>query len=234
MKSEQGQLPKHVAIIMDGNGRWAKKRLLPRSAGHRAGLKRMISLSEHIFRRGIPYVTLYALSAENLNRPQEELDALFSLFREYFTQNAETLRKKGIRLNVIGDTALLPADVTEMIAAGIEKTAEGKAGVLTLAIGYGSRQEIVSAVNEAVRAGKPVTAEEFSLLLGTGGMPDPDLLIRTGRELRLSNFLLWQSAYTELYFTDKLFPDFKNADADKAIRSYLLRERRYGSAGKND
>lgn len=221
-------LPRHIAIVMDGNGRWAKKRLLPRSAGHRAGMKRMIALTEHIFSRGVRYCTLFALSTENLARPRDELDALFSLFREYFTANAKTLARKGIALKVIGDLSLLPEDVADTVRRGVEDTQNGTTGTLALAIGYGGRQEIVSAVNEAVRRGVPVDEETFSSLLYTNGMPDPDLFIRTGKELRLSNFLLWQSAYAELYFSGKYFPDFTNADLDSAIAAFASRERRYG------
>lgn len=221
-------IPRHVAVIMDGNGRWAKKRLLPRSAGHKAGMKRMISLSEHIFDCGVRYCTLFALSTENLSRPQEELNALFSLFREYFTKNAEVLKQKDVELRVIGDLSLIPADVREIIRAGEKLTEGGTRGTLLLAIGYGGRQDILFAVNEAVKRGREVTAEEFSAFLSTGGIPDPDLLIRTGKELRISNFLLWQAAYAELYFTDRLFPDFSDADFDEALKAYASRERRYG------
>ncbi len=225
---ERNGTPKHVAVIMDGNGRWAQKRLLPRSAGHRAGLKRMISLSEHAFSVGVKYVTLFALSAENLSRPQEELDTLFSLFRDYFSGNTEKLKGKGVRLRVLGDPALLPADIAEMIRVGERETSSGRNGTLAIAMGYGGRQDILSAVNEAVRRGKPLGAEEFSALLATAGMPEPDLLIRTGKEKRLSNFLLWQCAYTELYFSDKLFPAFGNADFDRALKEYASRERKFG------
>lgn len=222
------KIPQHIAIIMDGNGRWAKKRLLPRAAGHRAGMNRMIGLAEHIFDRGVKYCTLYALSTENLSRPQEELDGLYGLFREYFPRNTQTLKKKGITLRVIGDRCLLPADVVTLIEEGEAYTSGGERGVLMLAIGYGGRQEILSAVNEAVRRAKSVTMQEFSAMLSTGGVPDPDLLIRTGKEVRISNFLLWQAAYSELYFTDVLFPDFSDAELDKAITAYSMRERRFG------
>ena len=221
-------IPRHLAIIMDGNGRWAKKRLLPRSAGHREGLRRMISLSEHAFDRGVEYVTLYALSTENLSRPKEELDGLFSLFRKYFAENIDCLKEKGIKLKVIGDTALLPPDIAALSREGENGTAGGEKGTLVLAIGYGARQEILAAVNSAVRAGKELSQEDFSALLSTAGIPDPDLLIRTGKEKRLSNFLLWQAAYTELYFSDKLFPSFTNADLDRAFENYAARDRRYG------
>ena len=225
---EAARLPCHVAIIMDGNGRWAKKRLLPRGAGHRAGLKRMIALSEHAFERGVSVLTLFALSVENLSRPRDELEGLFSLFREYFLRETERLKEKKIAVKVLGDMALLPEDVVATLEEGVKETAGGTRGTLALAIGYGGRQEIVSAVNEAVKRGDPVTEESFSALLFTGELPPPDLLIRTGRELRLSNFLLYQSAYAELYFTDKLFPDFTDGDFDEALAEFARRDRRYG------
>ena len=226
--AERGKIPVHVAVIMDGNGRWAKKRLLPRSVGHRAGMKRMLRLAEHAFASGVKVLTLYALSAENFNRPREELQGLFSLFREYFSQNADKLAEKGIALRVIGDLSLLPEDIARLIAESQRKAADGRAGTLVFAIGYGARQEILRAVNRAVTGGKPLTEGEFSALLDTAGLPDPDLLIRTGKECRLSNFLLFQCAYTELYFSDKLFPDFSERDFESALNAYKSRERRFG------
>lgn len=228
MKEQTAGVPHHIAIIMDGNGRWAKKRLLPRGAGHRAGLKRMISLSEAIFERGVKICTLFALSTENLSRPQEELQGLFTLFREYFEKNVARLAEKEIELKIIGNLTLLPEDIGEIIRKGEEKTRSGQTGTLVLAIGYGGRQDILAAVNEAVRRGKEVDEKEFSSLLSTKDFPEPDLLIRTGKELRISNFLLWQSAYTEFYFTDTLFPDFSDRELDAALASYAARERRYG------
>ena len=223
-----GEIPRHIAIIMDGNGRWAKRRLLPRAAGHRAGMNRMIGLAEHIFDRGVVYCTLFALSTENLSRPKEELDGLFALFRDYFPANTARLKSKGIALRVIGDRTLLPQDIVALIEAGETATAGGTRGTLVLAIGYGGRQDILAAVNEAVRRGESVDMQSFQGMLSTGDLPEPDLLIRTGRELRISNFLLWQAAYSELYFTDVLFPDFSDEELDKAIEAYGRRERRYG------
>ncbi len=191
----------------------------------------MLSLTEHAYDLGVRVMTLYALSAENLSRPKEELDELFSLFRTYFSENAEKLEQRGVRLKVIGDRTLLPGDIAKLIERGEERTKGGEKGVLALAIGYGGRQEILSAVNEAVRRGKEVDDTAFSALLDTDGLPDPDLLIRTGKEKRLSNFLLWQSAYTELYFSDKMFPAFTNADLDRAIEDFSKRDRRYGKLG---
>lgn len=222
------RIPAHVAIIMDGNGRWAKKRLLPRGAGHRAGVKRMVKLAEHAFDSGVKVLTLYALSVENLHRPQEELQGLFSLIREYFSRDTEKIAARGVALRVIGEIGLLPEDVARLIEEGIKKGGDGSGGTLVFAIAYGARQEIVRAVNRAVAAGKEVTEAQFCEFLDTAGLPDPDLLIRTGRERRLSNFLLFQSAYTEFYFSDKLFPDFSNRDLDAAFASYAARERRFG------
>ncbi len=222
------ELPRHVAVIMDGNGRWAQKRLLPRSAGHSAGMKRMIALSEYLFRRGVKVVTLYALSKENLSRSEEELSALFTLFRTYFSGSISRLVEGGIRLDVIGETELLPEDIRTLIKEGKERTKKGEKGTLVLAICYGGRQDIVRAANAAVRMGKEVTEEEFASLLSTGAYPPPDLLIRTGKEKRLSNFLLFESAYAELYFSDKMFPAFTDADMERALLDYASRDRRYG------
>ena len=222
--TQTGGVPRHVAVIMDGNGRWAQKRLLPRSAG----MNNMIALSERLFESGVEFCTFYTLSAENLSRPQEELEGLYSLFRTYFRKNVQRLRDKGIELRVIGDLTLLPEEIAQLIRTGAEQTAGGTNGVLALAVGYGGRQEILRAANKAVRAGKELTEDDFSALLDTAGMPDPDLLIRTGRELRLSNFLLWQCAYTEFYFTDTLFPDFSGKELDDALLAYRSRTRRFG------
>lgn len=226
--AKTGGVPRHVAVIMDGNGRWAQKRLLPRSAGHRAGMNNMIALSEKLFESGVEYCTFYTLSAENLSRPQEELEGLYSLFRSYFRKNVRRLQEKGIELRVIGDLDLLPEEIAQLIRTGAAQTVGGTNGVLALAVGYGGRQEIVRAVNKAVRAGKELSESDFSALLDTACMPDPDLLIRTGRELRLSNFLLWQCAYTEFYFTDTLFPDFSEQELEEALHAYRSRTRRFG------
>lgn len=212
---------------MDGNGRWAKKRLLPRSLGHKAGYENMLGLIEAVFDRGVEFLTLYALSAENLSRPKEELDGLFSLFRSYFTGSVKRLAEKGVCLRMLGDAALLPEDIAQSIAEAVGRCKEGDR-VLALAIGYSGRQEILRAVNAAVERGERVSEASFSSLLDTAGLPDPDLLIRTGDEKRLSNFLLWQCAYTELYFSDKMFPDFKEKDLDLAFESFAARDRRYG------
>ena len=211
-KTDLQQLPTHVAIIMDGNGRWAKSRMLPRSIGHKNGMHRMIGLLEHAYDLGVDYVTVYALSTENLNRPKEELDGLFTLIREHFLVEMRKVCERGVRLKVLGNTTLLPEDVREIIRKAEEETAcfEGKG--LNIALAYGAREEIVRAVNKAIKSGEPLTEERLSSLLDTGNQPDPDLIIRTGKEQRLSNFLLYQAAYAELYFSDKMFPDFSDGD----------------------
>ena len=226
--NKQLKLPVHAGIIMDGNGRWAKKRLLPRSAGHNAGIKRMVALAEKAQQLGLRYLTVYALSTENFSRPQEELEGLYSLIKNYFTGQVEKLIKGGAALKVIGDLSLLPNDVRAVIDEGVKKSPESAEFTFIIALGYGSRHEIVQAANRAVELGKPLTEQSFASLLYTGGVPDPDLIIRTGGEMRLSNFLLWQAAYTEFYFTDTLFPDFTDKKFEKALCEYSLRERRFG------
>lgn len=228
---ENGQLPgvpAHVGIIMDGNGRWAKSRLLPRSVGHRHGMERMIGLLEHAFDVGVRTVTLYALSTENLQRPKDEVDALFGLFRTYFKGYVSRIIERECRLCILGDVTALPQDLQEMIADAEKQTAGYAGHAVNIAINYGARDEIVRAVNIAVERGEPVTKESFSALLYTGGQQDPDLIIRTGKEKRLSNFLLYQAAYSELYFSDKMFPAFTDEDFDEALRDYATRQRRFG------
>lgn len=221
-------IPQHIAIIMDGNGRWAKKRLMPRSFGHKKGMERMVGLMEHAFALGVKFVTVYALSTENLNRPKEELDGLYNLIRNHFSGYMERICKDDLRLRILGDISLLPKDIQEILIENEEKTKDNKKGGVNIALGYGSRAEIVRAVNTAVERGERVTEESFKDLLYTGGMPDPELMIRTGKEIRLSNFLLYQSAYTELYFTDTMFPAFSDKELEKAIVWYSSRTRRFG------
>ena len=224
----EGRLPKHIALIMDGNGRWAKKRLMPRSFGHKKGMERMIGLMEHAFDLGVDYITVYALSTENLNRPKEELNGLYDLIRNHFAQYIERICARGVRLRVIGDTSLLPPDVQKILTDSQEKTEQYSGKGVNVALCYGARAEIVQAANRAMELGEKLTEESFSSLLYTGGQPDPDLIIRTGKEVRLSNFLLWQAAYAELYFSDKMFPEFSDRDLEKAIEWYGARVRRFG------
>ena len=221
-------LPLHVGIIMDGNGRWAKKRFQMRAFGHKAGMNRLISLAEHAQKIGIKYLTLYVLSTENLSRPQEELDGLFGLFRKYFSSNVKKLYANNARIKIIGDKSGLPEDISKLLTESEINSPEGADFTLIFAINYGGRAEIINAVNRAVEKGEKVDESSFNSLLYTCGIPDPDLIIRTGGELRLSNFLTYQSAYSELYFTDILFPDFTEAEFDRAIENYAKRERRFG------
>lgn len=226
------KLPVHVGLIMDGNGRWAQKRRMPRSFGHNAGMNVMIKLASHASALGIKYLTVYTLSTENLSRPQEELDGLFALFRSYFKTNVKKLHKKGAAVKIIGDLSPLPEDVQKLLKEGEEGSPENAEFTLVFAINYGARPEILRAVNLAVERGEKVTAESFSALLYTYGIPDPDLIIRTGGEFRLSNFLAYQAAYSELYFTDVLFPDFGTKEFDKALKEYERRDRRFGKIKK--
>ena len=221
-------IPQHIAIIMDGNGRWAKKRLMPRSFGHKQGMERMVGLMERAFDLGVSYVTVYALSTENLKRPKDELEGLYNLIRKHFIPYMEKVCARGVQLRVIGDKTLLPKDVEELLCEAERKTLGYQGKGLNIALAYGSRAEIVRAVNLAVEKGEKVTEKSFSDLTYTAGQPDPDLVIRTGKEVRLSNFLLWQSAYAELYFSDKMFPAFSDKDLEKAICWFSGRTRRFG------
>ncbi len=222
------KIPEHIAIIMDGNGRWAKKRLMPRSFGHKMGMERMIGLMERAFDLGVKYITVYALSTENLNRPKEELDGLFNLFRDNFKKYMTRICERGVRLHAIGDISLLPEDVQNTLRESEEETTKYVGKAINVAVCYGARAELVRAANLAVERGEKVTEESFSKLLYTGEQPDPELIIRTGKEIRLSNFLLWQAAYAELYFSDKMFPEFSDKDLEKAIVWYSGRTRRFG------
>ena len=232
--SEGIKIPEHIAIIMDGNGRWAKSRLMPRMMGHKQGLSRMIELIEHSFDIGVKYVTVYALSTENLKRPKEELEGLFNLIRTRFVELTDRLIKKNARMRVVGDLSLLPDDVQEILLDSERRSAHLTSFTVNVALAYGARAEIVHAVNLAVERGEKVTEESLSKLLYTGGIPDPDLVIRTGKEKRLSNFLLYQSAYAELYFSDKMFPDFSSKELDLAIEEYSSRVRRFGKTDEQN
>ena len=228
MKADNLNIPRHVAVIMDGNGRWAKKRLMPRTFGHNAGMNAMIAMARKAKRMGVRYLTVYALSTENLSRPQEELDGLYNLFRKYFTKNVKDLYAEGAAVRVIGDITALPEDVQDLIVKWIANSPADAQFFVILALNYGARAEITRAVNAAISRGERVEEGDVSALLDTKDFPDPDLIIRTGGELRLSNFLLWQAAYAELYFTDVLFPDFDEKQFEKAIKDYSSRNRRFG------
>lgn len=225
---DANKIPKHIGLIMDGNGRWAKKRLMPRSFGHNAGMNAMIKIAEHAKSRGVKYLTVYTLSTENLLRPQEELEGLFGLFRKYFTKNVQKLYSSGAGVKVIGDISVLPEDVQTLLKDGENNSPDDPAFTLIFAINYGARAEVLKACNLAIEKGEKLDKDGLEKLLYTHGLPDPDLIIRTGGEMRLSNFLLYQAAYAELYFTDVLFPDFDVKELDKAIDEYAKRERRFG------
>ena len=223
------RLPSHIAFIMDGNGRWAKRRFRPRGYGHRMGVQNMFKICAHAFHLGIPIVTVYALSAENLKRPREEVEELFDLFRTYFSKKKEKFLELNAKINVIGDLSALPEDIREGIAELTQDTKDRTQSLLNVCVNYGSRQEIIEAVNAAVSYGRFVDEQNFSELLLTSGVPDPDLIVRTGGELRLSNFLLFQAAYSELYFSNKMWPEFSRRDLEKAIENYSARDRRFGN-----
>ena len=228
------KLPAHIALIMDGNGHWAKRRFRPRSYGHRMGVQNMVRICSHAFRLGVRIVTVYALSTENLYRPKEELDGLFELIRTYFSKKKDKLLEMGVKINVIGDLSVFPADIRENILHVMDETNSYTDGLFNICLDYGSRQEIVRAVNAAVAQGRFVDEASFAALLQTGGLPDPDLIIRTGGEVRLSNFLLYQAAYSELYFSNKMWPEFSKRDLEKAIENYSARDRRFGNIEEED
>ncbi len=214
---------------MDGNGRWAKKRLMPRGYGHNAGMNRMIGLAERAKERGVRYLTVYTLSTENFSRPKEELEGLYSLFRKYFAENVKKLYKKGAAVKVIGDISVLPQDIQRLLTDGEKNSPRSAEFTLIFAINYGARAEILRAVRLAQEQKEEIDADGFARLLYTDGIPDPDLIIRTGGEKRLSNFLMYQAAYAELYFSDTLFPDFSDGEFDKALDDFSHRERRFGN-----
>ena len=225
------QLPAHVAIIMDGNGRWASQRHLPRVEGHRAGIDSVRDVVETSARLGIEVLTLYAFSVENWKRPRTEVNMLMTLLKRYIRLELNTLLKNNIRFRVIGRVDDLSADVRQELELGIRKTEQNTGMLFNIALNYGGRTEIVDAARRAIAAGiAPEDLDEtrFSEFLYTAGQPDPDLLIRTSGEMRVSNFLLWQIAYAEIWVTDTLWPDFRRRDLLGAILDYQKRDRRYG------
>ena len=234
---DKTRIPQHVAIIMDGNGRWAKQRGEERTYGHRAGAETVQNITEDSARLGIKYLTLYTFSTENWNRPQDEIAALMNLLLESIEE--ETLMKNNIRFNVIGDFKKLPVEVQKSLTSCIERTSKNSGMYMVLALSYSSRWEITEAVRQIatqVKTGEispeQITDEYITAHLTTNFMPDPDLLIRTGGEIRLSNYLLWQCAYSELYFCDTFWPDFDKEELYKAIWEYQQRERRFGKTSE--
>lgn len=229
------RLPRHIAVIMDGNGRWAQRRHLPRVAGHRAGVQSARTVIETCARLGIPALTLYAFSMENWRRPKAEIDFLMHLLREYLRRELPLIHRNNIRLLVIGRHDQLPREVRDDIDRAMEQTAGNTGMKLTVALNYGGRAELVDAFNQILDhvrhnglAAARVDEEMISQYLYTAGLPDPDLLIRTSGEMRVSNFLLWQIAYAEIYVTETLWPDFSRAQLYEALLEYQKRERRYG------
>lgn len=228
-------VPQHVAIILDGNGRWAKKRGMPRNYGHAQGAKNVEKICEEAWRMGIKYLTVYAFSTENWNRPQNEVDALMKLLRNYMKTCLKTAAQNDMKVRVIGDITRLDEDIQKRILELEEATKDNGGLNFQIAINYGSRDEMIRAMKKlsddcmkgSVKA-EDITEELFSDYLDTKGIPDPDLLIRTSGELRLSNFLLWQLAYAEFYFTDVPWPDFTRKELEKAVVQYNSRDRRYG------
>ena len=229
------RLPKHTAIIMDGNGRWAEKRGLPRTAGHKAGAETLKKIIAYAQKKGIEIITLYAFSSENWKRPPEEVQTLMNLFRTYLKNDVNELMKKGIRVSFIGEREKFDADLVEQMNRLERQTADFQGFHVVLALSYGARNDIINAARQlAAKAArgqlKPQEIDEsfFSAHLSTADLPAPDFIIRTGGEERLSNFLLWEAAYAELYFTPVFWPDFNEEELDKALESYAKRERRFG------
>ncbi len=232
---EELEIPAHVAIIMDGNGRWAKKRLLPRNMGHRQGAKVLEQICRDAADLGIQYLTVYAFSTENWKRSTEEVTGIMNLLRSYLSNCVERASKDGLRIRVIGDKSALDADIVAMIEKAERETVKFDKLDFTIALNYGGRDELrrtmaklAKEVQAGVLAPEDITEDKISENLDTAGVPDPDLLIRTSGELRLSNYLIWQLAYAEFYFTDTLWPDFDKESLKKAIRYYNGRERRFG------
>ncbi|MDD6209062.1 MAG: isoprenyl transferase [Bacteroidales bacterium] len=238
-KIDNTKLPEHIAIIMDGNGRWAKSRGLNRSAGHQEGVTSVHEITDVASRIGLKYLTLYTFSTENWNRPQDEIDALMALMVQSIYNETPLMMKNNVRLRVIGDLSRLPLTARKVLEDCIEKTSVNSGLNMILALSYSSRWEIVDAVkrlvnkvSEGALKNEEITEELFSSYLTTSGIPDPDMLIRTGGEKRISNFLMWQLSYAELYFTDCYWPDFREEQFIDAIIDYQQRERRFGKTSE--
>lgn len=227
--------PHHIAFIMDGNGRWAKKRMLPRLAGHKKGAQTLQTIVEHCQKLAVKHVTFYAFSSENWERPADEVTGLMHLLRSYLTSELQTLVKSNVKLTICGDRSALADDICVLITNAESNTSHCDGITLNICLSYGARQELLHVfkqlnheLNEKNQRPDQLTIDDINKHLYTSHLPDPDLIIRTGGEQRLSNFLLWQSAYSELYFTDILWPDFDAAQLEKACTDFKHRERRYG------
>ena len=228
---DMGRLPRHIAIIMDGNGRWAKKRGLPRTAGHKVGAEVFRDIATYCQELGIEYLTIYAFSTENWKRPKDEVDVLMSLLEQYLQEAIDTMERDHIRLRVLGDVAGLSPQLQRMIDETNAISTHYQGFQANICLNYGGRAEILRAARLCAAAGEEWTEENFSKYLWSAGIPDPELIIRPSGELRLSNFLLWQCAYSEFYFCDTLWPDFKRKDLDLAIIDFQHRDRRFGGVG---
>lgn len=234
-ETQKQTTPRHVAVIMDGNGRWASARGLPRKAGHRAGAESVRQAVDACLERGVEFLTLYAFSYENWNRPQKEIDALMSLLEDFLKSKSREFKKQNVRLRTIGRTDLLPPSCREQLAKAIEETAKNTGLTIILALSYGSREEICDAATRIAQKIKnhelepeEISPELITQHLDTAEFPDPDLLIRTSGELRLSNFLLWQLSYAEFFISPRNWPDFRKADFLEALENYSRRQRRFG------
>lgn len=224
------KLPQHIGIIMDGNGRWAKKRGLPRSAGHSAGAKAFQSIARYCNKIGIKYLTVYAFSTENWKRPKDEVDAIMKLLHDYLVDSVN-FTDENIKVKFLGNLSMLTDELNRLIKKAEDDSKNATGLCLNIALNYGGRDEIVRSVRKMAENGadlSKLTEQELSDNLYTAGMPDPDLIIRPSGEYRLSNFLIWQSAYAEYWFTDRLWPDFSEKDIDSAVNAFALRDRRYG------
>ena len=228
---DMGRLPRHIAIIMDGNGRWAKKRGLPRTAGHKVGAEVFRDIATYCQELGIEYLTIYAFSTENWKRPKDEVDVLMSLLEQYLQEAIDTMERDHIRLRVLGDVAGLSPQLQRMIDETNAISTHYQGFQANICLNYGGRAEILGAARLCAEASEEWTEENFGKYLWSAGIPDPELIIRPSGELRLSNFLLWQCAYSEFYFCDTLWPDFKRKDLDLAIIDFQHRDRRFGGVG---
>lgn len=222
-----GEMPRHVAIIMDGNGRWAKKRMLPRAMGHKRGVETVRNIVRAAGELGLETLSLYAFSSENWKRPEEEINDLMALMRDFIKSDFDTFAKNDVRLKIIGDYRALSADIVEILEESVARTAKHSRTTLAVALNYGSQDEMVRAARAAAAQGE-ISASSIEANLDTAGLPPLDLLIRTSGEQRLSNFMLWQAAYAEFWFTETLWPDFSKDELAAALNEFARRERRYG------
>ena len=225
---DMSRLPRHIAIIMDGNGRWAKKRGLPRTAGHKVGAEVFRKIATYCKNLGVEYLTVYAFSTENWKRPAEEVDTLMALFKNYMLEAIDTMERDHIRLQFFGDMSAVSPELQALVERTNEMSRHIEGFQANICLNYGGRDEILHAARECTAAGEELTEENFAKHLYSAGVPDPELIIRPSGEIRMSNFLLWQCAYSELYFCDTLWPDFDERTLDAAIIDYQKRDRRFG------